>query len=198
MVESGYNGGVWGGTGITSSLAQAGVTQHISTPLNIGLLDFTPGTGNYSNTTFIVVRGANRHHQRHPRAADLHGRPRVGRRHGSNDATSDALLFAANYGTGTTWGVGDLIHNGGPINSSDALLFAANYVVGLPSLDGTSGGDVALGSGEAAVPEPASLGLLAFGALGLLAIRRGRKRKARPESELPATVQVSTSDFDRK
>ena len=56
----------------------------------------------------------------------------------SNDATSDALLFAANYGTGTTWGVGDLVHDGGPIDSSDALLFAANYVVGLPSLDGST------------------------------------------------------------
>ena len=57
-----------------------------------------------------------------------------------NDATNDALLFAANYGIGTTWSVGDLTHDGA-IDSNDALLFAANYVVGLPSLDGTTGGE---------------------------------------------------------
>ena len=34
------------------------------------------------------------------------------------DAASDALLFAANYGTGTTWSVGDLTHDG-VINSQD-------------------------------------------------------------------------------
>jgi len=60
MVEAGYNGGFWtshpGSAGITSTLAAAGVAMHISTPLNIGLLDFTPGVGNYSNTTFIRSR----------------------------------------------------------------------------------------------------------------------------------------------
>ena len=52
-------------------------------------------------------------------------------------AAGDALVFAANVGTGTTWALGDITHDGisGP---SDALLFAANYATGLPSLDGTT------------------------------------------------------------
>ena len=74
-------------------------------------------------------------------------------------AASDALLFAANYGIGTTWSVGDLTHDG-VINSADALLFAANYATGLPSLDGTTGNAVALGGNTAAVPEPASMARL--------------------------------------
>ena len=31
--------------------------MNISTPLNIGLVDFTPGTGNFTNQTFIVFEG---------------------------------------------------------------------------------------------------------------------------------------------
>ena len=155
---------------------------HISTPLNIGLLDFTPGTGNYSNTTFIVFEGqtvtTNAILVRLTYMDDLV----LAGDMAQNDATSDALLFAANYGTGTTWGVGDLVHNGGPIDSSDALLFAANLRVGLPSLDGTTGNDAVLGSAEgvgnglAAVPEPSALSLVALGALGLAGMAKRRRR----------------------
>ncbi len=85
------------------------------------------------------------------------------------NATSDALFFAANYGSGTTWTVGDITHDG-VIDTNDALLFAANYVVGLPSLDGTTGNAVVLGgnfAGGGAVPEPASVLLASLGVLGL-------------------------------
>ena len=167
MIESGFNGGVWGGKGINSSLAQAGVAMNISTPLNIGLVDFTPGAGNFSNTTYMVFEGQTvttnailirlTYMDDLVLAGDML----------SARCQSDALLFAANYGTGTTWGVGDLVHTGGPVNSSDALLFAANYVVGLPSLDGTTGNSAALGGGLAAVPEPAAALLAACGAIGL-------------------------------
>jgi len=97
------------------------------------------------------------------------------------DAASDALIFAANYGTGTTWSLGDLTHEG-TVDSSDALIFAANYQSDLPSLDGGTGivlqNAVNLG-GAAAVPEPASVALAAIGGLGLaLMARRVRRKKA--------------------
>jgi len=182
MVEAGYNGGFWtsqpGSTGITSSLAGAGVAMHISTPLNIGLLDFTPGTGNYSNTTFIVFEGqtvtTNAILVRLTYMDDLV----LAGDMSQNDATSDALLFAANYGVGTTWGVGDLVHDGGPVESSDALSFAANFATGLPSLDGTGGDAAMLGgnsSGQRPVPEPATMLLAATGALGLGLLARRRR-----------------------
>jgi len=170
MIASGYNGGFWtsqpGSRGITSTLAGAGVAMHISTPLNIGLVDFTPGVGNYSNTTFISFEGQTvttnailirlTYMDDVVLAGDM----------AQDNATSDALLFAANYGSGTTWSVGDLTHDG-MIGSDDALLFAANYTVGLPSLDGTTGNSAALGGGLAAVPEPAAALLAACGAIGL-------------------------------
>ena len=175
MIESGYNGGVWGGKGITSSLAAASI--HATTPLNIGLLDFTPGTGNYSNTTFMVFEGqtvtTNAILVRLTYMDDLV----LAGDMAQNNATSDALLFAANYGTGTTWSVGDLTHDG-VIDSNDALLFAANYVVGLPSLDGTTGNAVAFG-GSAAVPEPASLALAGLASLGLAVVGIQKRRAAR-------------------
>ena len=40
MVQSGYNGGIWGGTGITSSLAAASING--GHPLNIGLAGVSP------------------------------------------------------------------------------------------------------------------------------------------------------------
>ncbi len=94
------------------------------------------------------------------------------------NATSDALFFAANYGSGTTWHVGDLTHDG-LIDTNDALLFAANYVVGLPSLDGTTGNAAALNGGGfgagVAVPEPGTLGLAIVGIVSLTFVRRRRR-----------------------
>ena len=171
MLRSGYNGGTWTGTGITSSLAAAAVVLGSQTPaLNIGLLDFTPGAGNYSNTTYIVFEGqtvtTNAILLRLTYMDDLV----LAGDMSPQDAASDAVLFAANVDSGTTWNTGDLTHTG-IVNSSDALLFAANYAVGLPSLDGTTGGDAAFAgsaaAGVAAVPEPAGLALNLFGAAGL-------------------------------
>ena len=171
MVRSGYSGGTWNGTGITSSLARAAVIAH-STPLNIGLIDFTPGQ--HGDGTFIVFEG-----QTVTTSAVLVRLTYMddlvlSGDQSQNNATSDALLFAANYGTGTTWGVGDLTHDG-RIDSNDALLFAANYAVGLPSLDGTTGNAGTIGGSTAAVPEPSSILLAALGALGLGLLARHRR-----------------------
>ena len=171
MIKSGFNGGSWGGTGITSTLAQAAI--HATNPLNIGLVDFTPGQ--HGDATFIVFSGQTiatnavlvrlTYMDDIVLAGDM----------AQNNATSDALLFAANFGVGTTWGVGDLTHDG-LIDSNDALLFAANYGVGFPSLDGTTGNAGAFGGNTSAVPEPASLALASLGALGLAVVAKRRKR----------------------
>ncbi len=172
MVKSAYGTGTWNGaaTGITSSLAAAAANS--SAPLNIGLRDFKPGqngdptslqfAGQTITTSAVLVRLT------YMDDLILAGDMQQG------NATSDALRFAANYGTGTTWSVGDLNHDG-VINTGDALIFAANYVVGLPSLDGTTGNAAALGSQAAAVPEPASILLIGLGTLGtaLIMCRRG-------------------------
>ena len=173
QIESGYNGGVWGGTGITSSLAAAAI--HAANPLNIGLVDFTPGL--HGDATFIVFEGqtitTNAVLVRLTYMDDLV----LAGDMSQNNATSDALLFAANFGAGTTWSVGDITHDG-VIDSNDALLFAANFAVGLPSLDGTTGNAATIDGSTAAVPEPATLLLAALGMLTLGPVARLRRRGA--------------------
>ncbi len=176
MIHSGYANGQWTGTGITSSLARAAVLLGSPTPaLNIGLLDFVPNTGLFGSsisfegqtitTSAVLVRLT--YMDDLVLAGDM----------AQANATSDALFFAANYGSGTTWHVGDITHDG-VIDTNDALLFAANYVVGLPSLDGSTGNAAALGGGSA-VPEPASLALALAGmsALSAGATRRHRRKR---------------------
>ncbi len=173
MIKSGYANGHWTGAGITSSLARAAVVLGSPTPaLNIGLLDFVPNTGLFGSsisfegqtisTSAILVRLT--YMDDLVLAGDM----------AQANATSDALFFAANYGSGTTWHVGDITHDG-VIDTNDALLFAANYVVGLPSLDGTTGNAAAIGGNAAAVPEPASVVLAAVGLLGLSLAARPRR-----------------------
>ncbi len=167
MIRSGYANGQWTGTGIVSSLAKAAVNW--TSPLNIGLQDFVPGqNGNPSSILFegqMITTSAVL-----VRLTYMDDLILAGDMNQAN-ATTDALVFAANYGTGTTWTVGDLNHDG-VIDTDDALIFAANYVVGLPSLDGTTGSATVLGSPAAAVPEPSSLVLAGLGLLMLLPCRR--------------------------
>ena len=177
MIRSGFDSAHWDGTGITSSLARAAANS--STPLNIGLIDFTPNRN--GDATSIVFQGqtitTNAILIRLTYMDDLLLSGDMSAQH----AASDALLFAANYGVGTTWSVGDLTHDG-VINAADALLFAANYATGLPSLDGTTGNAVATESTLAAVPEPCSLALAVLGILGALAAPRIFSRQISPRA----------------
>ncbi len=96
MIRSGFDSAHWDGTGITSSLARAAENSH--TPLNIGLLDFTPGL--HGDGTFFVFQG-----QTITTNAILVGLTYMDDINLFGDmniqhAASDALLFAANYGTG--------------------------------------------------------------------------------------------------
>ena len=150
-------------------------------------MDFTPGKGNFSNTTFIVFEGQTvttnailirlTYMDDIVMAGDLN----------AQDASSDALIFAANYGTGTTWSVGDLEHTG-LVGSADALLFAANYTPPLASLDGTTGGAVALAGDTAAVPEPTTALLAALGALQFGLCVRRRRMKCSPSVAVPCAT----------
>ncbi len=178
MVKSGYENGNWTGTGITSSMARAAVLLGSPTPaLNIGLVDFIPNTGTFGSsisfegqtisTSAVLVRLT--YMDDLVLSGDM----------AQANATSDALFFAANYGSGTVWHVGDITHDG-VIDTNDALLFAANYVVGLPSLDGTTGNAAALGRNAVPAPEPASALLAALGLLGLRAVSAGRRKTAGP------------------
>ncbi len=185
MVKSAYGTGTWNGasTGITSSLAAAAANS--SAPLNIGLRDFKPGqngdptslqfAGQTITTSAVLIRLT------YMDDLILAGDMQQG------NATSDALRFAANYGTGTTWSVGDLNHDG-VINTGDALIFAANYVTGLPSLDGSTGNAAALGGGAAAVPEPANFVLAAIGTLGLGLVARRRLTRSQRARESRRTT----------
>ncbi len=184
MVKSGYANGNWTGTGITSSMARAAVVLGSPTPaLNIGLIDFVPnGPGFGSSISFegqTITTNAVLVRLTYMDDLVLSGDM------AQANATSDALFFAANYGSGTVWHVGDITHDG-VIDTNDALLFAANYVVGLPSLDGTTGNAAALGGNSAAVPEPSSLILFACGAAAV-SWRVKVKRRARRLAEIAAS-----------
>ena len=173
MIKSGYANGAWTGTGITSALAHAAVVLGSPTPaLNIGVIDFVPnGPGFGSSISFegqtITTRAVL------VRLTYMDDLVLAGDMAQAN-ATSDALFFAANYGSGTTWKVGDITHDG-MIDTNDALLFAANYVVGLPSLDGSTGNAAALGGISAAVPEPSSIWLALFVIAAVVEIARRRR-----------------------
>ena len=203
MIRSGYANGAWTGAGITSSIARAAVVLGSTTPaLNVGLIDFVPnGQGFGSSITFegqtittsaVLVRLT--YMDDLVLAGDM----------SQANATSDALRFAANFGSGTTWSVGDLNHDG-VINTNDALLFAANYVVGLPTLDGTTG-NAAIGSNVAVVPEPSNSALATLGVLGMSLVYRfsrlppaefGRGRLRAPAKKLGQVEAVGVADQSR-
>ena len=71
----------------------------------------------------------------------------------------DLSLLLANWGTGNTWGTGDL-NDSGTVDDDDLSLILAQWNMGAPPMDGE------------AVPEPATLGLLAAGGLALIRRRQ--------------------------
>ena len=84
----------------------------------------------------------------------------------------DFTQFAFGFNGGTpTWLNGDFDYNG-VVNGDDFTLFAAGF-------NGQSAQlrpEEAPAAVQAVVPEPASIGLLAAGAFGLISRRRGRSR----------------------
>jgi hypothetical protein len=96
---------------------------------------------------------------------------------------SDFNLMATNFNQAVTagWDKGDFNYDG-KVNGNDFVLLAANFnqfasQSADSSADAAALDDFAAANGISltSVPEPASIGLLAFGALGLFARRRRRE-----------------------
>jgi autotransporter-associated beta strand protein len=163
-IKSGYNGNRWNGTGIISTTAQSKTN---------GLLY---GVG-YADGKDKVVAGLT--------SGEIEVAYTL-----LGDANLDGLvngsdfnILAANFNQSITgWDQGDFNYDG-LVNASDFNVLAANFNQGV-SIGSVSGGDLAaldafavangLSLPTSSVPEPASMGLLAMGAIGILVRRRRR------------------------
>jgi hypothetical protein len=164
-IKSGYDGGTWNGPGIISSA--------LPSPANglrygIGYADGKDGVVAGLTSGQIEV------------AYTLLG-----------DATlsgvvngADLAIVAANFNQVVTgWDQGDFAYTG-IVNGTDLALLAANFnqaangaasAGDLAALDAFAAANaVSLPTSDSSVPEPASLGLLTFCSLGMLALRRRR------------------------
>jgi hypothetical protein len=160
-IKSGYNGGGWNGPGIISTAAQtktdglvygiayADGNDHVVAGLTSGQIEVA-----YTLLGDVNLDGL------------VNG--------------ADFLVLAANFNQSVTgWDQGDFFYDG-LVNAADFNALAENFNQGISGA--ASAGDVAAldafaaanGISLANVPEPASMGLLTFGSVGLLARRRRR------------------------
>lgn len=142
MLATGYNGGAWNGPGIISSSALASGGK-----FGIAYSDSSVDKGVSTPAGEVLLQ------------YDLIGDTNLD---GSVNLT-DLLALLNNYGlSGKDWVGGDFNYDG-TVNLTDLLALLNNY--------GLSGG-LSNSSVTQAVPEPASLSLLALGGVSLLARRR--------------------------
>jgi arabinogalactan endo-1,4-beta-galactosidase len=163
QLTSGYNFGAWNGTDIQSSTAAAGAPSY-----GIGFVDSADGISSPGLSSGQIKI-----------EYTLYGDLNLD----GNVNGTDFSIFASNFGrSGATWDQGDLNYDG-EVNGSDFALLAANFG---KSSSGTSvvmpaSSWAALDAFAAAhgltsdLPEPASAGVVTFGALGMTARRRRRR-----------------------
>jgi fibronectin-binding autotransporter adhesin len=160
LIHQGYNSGQWNGNGIISSAA-------LSAPRLTALGTATGVTGTFDGqsvvSTDVVVKYT------WYGDADLSGKVDGG----------DYTLIDTGYGSHgskTGWQNGDFNYDG-QIDGSDYSLIdnAFNQQSATPLAEVVSASEVASSSSSAAIPEPASLGMLAVGAAGMATYRRRRR-----------------------
>jgi fibronectin-binding autotransporter adhesin len=168
-LKSGFNNGAWNGTsGIISSTAQ---TKTNGLTYSVGWADGNDKTGAVKNLTsgeielkYTLVGDAN-----------LDGTVNG----------SDFSILAANFGLGVTnWDQGNFLYTSS-VNGSDFSALAANFGQGdsgaavtpadIAALDSFAAANGLPAPTIAAVPEPASIGLLALGTVTVLSRRQRRK-----------------------
>ena len=150
LIISGRAGGAWTGTGITSSSAAANSSTH-----GIGIAEASDVLGETGGVFMGQIVDESTVLARYTRLGDANLDGTTG--------IADFSRLAANFNQPGGWSNGDFNYDG-QTAIADFSLLAANFNL-------SAGGVV---SRPGAVPEPATLGLVALGGLALLG-RRGRR-----------------------
>jgi PEP-CTERM motif len=165
QLQTGYNGGGWNGTSGIISTDAANNPKHLTT-LGVILNDNGMGTNTPLYTTFEGVT---------PQDGDVlvkytyYGDTNLD---GKVDGTDYSRIDAGYLSGGTGWYNGDFNYDG-VIDGSDYTLIDNAFNTQGATLSAEVASPTAQVAGDSsAVPEPASLGLLAIGAAGLLGRRR--------------------------